>query len=169
VGRAHEAIFEFEKPLDLGTEGRLTVRLGHKHPWATQSALGCFRLSLTTGPNPARLMRLRDDLVRSNARGWPRLAAAAALVGNKSVALLALERSAAINGTETGEELFLLALAAAWIGQPDVAEAYLVRGLEWRAKNPIDVTLSELARDALAAIRHLGDTPASNLLNQPQQ
>jgi hypothetical protein len=167
VGRAHEAIFEFAKPMDLGTEGRLTVKFGHKHPLALQSALGCFRLSLTTAPCPARLMRLRDDLVRSAARGWPRLAAAAALTGNKSAARLALERSASIKETETGEELFLLALAAAWIEQPDVAESYLARGLEWHAKNPLDATLNEVARDALAAIRHLGDTPASNLLKQP--
>jgi hypothetical protein len=167
VGRAHEAIFEFEKPMNLRTEGRLTVKLGHKHPLALQAALGCFRLSLTTAPCPAHLMRLRDDLVRSAARGWPRLAAAAGLTGNKSAARLALDRSAAIHGTETGEELFLLALAAAWLEQPDVAESYLARGLEWHAKKPLDATLNEVARDALAAIRHLGDTPASNLLKQP--
>jgi hypothetical protein len=166
VGRAHEAIFEFEKPLDLGTKGKLTVRLGHKHPWALQSALGCFRLSLTTAPHPARLMRLRDDLVRSAARGWPRLAAAAALTGDVSTARLALDRGASIKGTETGEELFLLALAAAWLEQPAFAESYLARGLEWHAKNPIDASLNEVARDALAAIRHLGDTPASHLLKQ---
>jgi hypothetical protein len=164
VGRPHEAVFEFERPVDIATGGRWIVRLGHYLKKSTESALGCFRLSLTTGPNPARLLRLRDELMQSDARGWPRLAAVAALCGKQSAAILAIERSATLEGTLTGEELFLVALAASWLDQPDAAAAYLARGLELRGDEPFDATRDELARDAICAIRHVGDTAAGEFL-----
>jgi WD40 repeat protein/serine/threonine protein kinase len=164
VGRPHEALFEFEKPVELSNGGHLIVRLGHKHPTLLESTVGCFRLSLTNSPNPVRLTRLRDDLARSNAGGWPRLAAVAALTGDHAVAAVALEKCTAEEATHTGEELFLMALAAAWLEQPAAAETYLARGLEWDANSALDATRNELARDALAAVRHLTDTPAGELL-----
>ena len=91
----------------------------------------------------------------------------AALCGNRSAAELAFERSAAIDDTLNCEEQFLLALAAAWLERPDAAEIHLARGLKWHAKNTLDATLDELARDALAAVRRLGDTPAGELLTRP--
>ena len=164
MGRPHEAVFEFKDPAEFTTGGSLTLQLGHKHPSATESALGCLRLSLTTGPNPARLLRLQDNLTRSGARGWVRLAAVAALCDHYSTAVLALERSAALNETLSGEELMLMALGSEWQGQREAAADYLARGLELIWKEPFDATRDELARDALCAIRHIGDTAAGELL-----
>jgi hypothetical protein len=92
----------------------------------------------------------------------------AALTGNRGPAESALRRSAEFDGVATGEELFLLALAAAWIEQPDLAEVHLVRGLEWYANHPFDHTLQELAVDALDAVRKLDDTAAINELLHPK-
>ncbi len=168
-GRPHEAVFEFELPAVFETGGSLTVQLGHKHPSATESALGCFRLSLTTGHNPARVLRLQDNLTRSAARGWPRLAAVAALCNHYDTAILALEKSAAFSETLTGEELLLMALAAEWNAQHEAAAVHLARGLEMIAKEPFDATRDDLARDAICAIRHIRDTAAGELLPKRQE
>lgn len=170
VRQQHAALFEFDRPVEHGADGRLIVQIECKHPMFAGSVLGHFRLSLTTAPNPARLLRLRDDLARSSARGWPHLAAVAALTGSRSVAAKALEKSAVPgNGEHSGEELFLLALASAWLDQPDAADRYLARGLERLGKERIDATLDELARDAICAVRHVGDTAASELLPNRQK
>jgi hypothetical protein len=50
VGKAHEAVFEFEKPLGLGDGGRIEVELDQNH--GAGHLIGRLRLSLTTGALP---------------------------------------------------------------------------------------------------------------------
>jgi len=166
AARPHIAIFEFkpttaEAAITSDTGERLTVRLECTHSIYSSAVLGNFRLSLTTAPAPARLLRLRDNLAHSSARGWPRLAAVGALTGHRSAATTAIANATTLaNGGSSAEELSLLALASVWLEQPDDAEGFLARGLERLAKEPLDATLNELACDAIGAVRHLGDTAA---------
>ncbi len=171
VGRPHEALFEFENPVELSSGGH---RIRRTRPQASLTLLellcAAFRLSMTSGPNPVRLTRLRDDLARSSAGGWPRLAAVAALTGDRSVAALALDRSAAMEGTPTGEELFLMAPCSR-LGSNNLTPPKPTTSLRagmGREKKRLDATRNELAsRRPRRAVRHLTDTPASELLKYP--
>src|SRR6266545_4105000 len=51
VGKAHSAVFEFERPVELGCGLMLTVTLDFQSQYG-QHQLGCFRLSATTSANP---------------------------------------------------------------------------------------------------------------------
>jgi len=53
IGKAHEAVFEFDKPLaaKAGTLLTLTLNFQSQHP---QHSIGKLRLSFTTAPDPAR-------------------------------------------------------------------------------------------------------------------
>jgi tetratricopeptide (TPR) repeat protein len=155
VPERQTAVFEAQPVLDAATGRTLIIRLDcthANHPHGSNGfAIGRFRLSVTSAPNPVLSARLAN-IAGENASGLTRLAAAYGLRGDWQAAQRTLTKAPDPSKPETVYNQFLLALAYEHLGRSVEARKAFDDGVAWMVKNPYDFPPHELAVEAVTLL-----------------